>query len=561
MEKVYEHITIEYGTNFYLNFNSLDPKESIDEIFGEKYFSTAKSKGTARHPHFEYDNSIPSSKDEKVFEENYGNPLCSVSFQRRMLTIEKSDEKVSIKLFYYVRSRKVGKPYFIKKTSLHFLTYNYKTNSLYIGSLVNYHLKRKCVKQLRRGLLCDDPVQRFKNKINEYFNDVTFGHSVTFGKYDIDLPIKIFIDAIPTITEFDEELKYTLYKHILVTGGVKLSNNWKPLINVYPQPKKTDYKKVGFKYIDALMEMRDMKGDKLKRALHKVEHFNMVSYDFAVSLFGLDFILSKPDDDIELILSNKVYYGEYAYKIEFTKTELNNVYSIYKLVCMGEVDYMSFIDHLNFKSRIIKHQPIKWKSNTLVKFTDEHVEWSDLISSYTDGITNRRYNREFLDKIQEVISVNDEDFYPVVLTTSNEYNTESNVQFNCVRTYIDKPDCFIISLRKGNSEGCERLTNEFSMSIVKEELKLLRVQTKAKRNTQPDISWSEALDILDKKVKRLNEKGLFSLPEKDVVYKLGMPKHSKAIIYNNQYFSNIIWDDETDDNWFNFAYVDDDLPL
>jgi hypothetical protein len=561
MEKVYEHITTEHGTNFYLNFNSLDPKEAVDEIFGEKYFSTAKSMGTAKHPHFEYDDSQPSSKDEKVFEENYGNPLCSVTFQRRILTIEKSDEKVSIKLFYYARARKVGKPYFIKKTSLYFLTYNYKTNSLYIGSLVNYHLKRKCVKQLRRGSLCDDPVQRFKNKIGEYFNDVIFGHSVTFGKYDTDLPIKIFIDSIPNIKEFDEELKYTLYKHILVTGGVKLPNNWKTLINVYPQPKKTDYKKVGFKYIEALMEMRDMKGDKLKRVLHKVDHFNMASYDFAVKLFGLDFILSKPDEDIELILSNKCIYAEYTYNIDFTKTELKNVYSIYKLVSKGELDYLSFFDHLNFKTKITKHQTIKWKSKTIDEFNDEHVEWSELISSYTDGTITRRYSREFIEKIQEVISINDEEYYPVVLTTSNEYINESVVQSNCVRTYIDRPDCFIISLRKGGSVGNERLTNEFSMSIVKEKLKLNRVQTKAKRNTQPDITWSDALDILDNKVKRLNEKGLFSLPEKDVVYKLGMPKHSKAIIYNNQLFSNIIWDDATNNDWFDFAYNDDDLPL
>ena len=113
-------MTIDYGTNFYLDFNSLDPKESIDEIFGEKYFSTAKSMGSAKHPHFEFDDSRPPSKDENVFEENYGNPLCGVSFQRRMLTIERSDKKVSIKLFYYSRTRKVGKPYFIKKTSLNF---------------------------------------------------------------------------------------------------------------------------------------------------------------------------------------------------------------------------------------------------------------------------------------------------------------------------------------------------------------------------------------------------------------------------------------------------------
>ena len=356
MEKIYEHIVTTYNTDFYHNFNSLNEKLSVDEIFGEKYFVSAKSMGTAQHPHFEYDTSRMSSKDEGVFEENYGNPLCSVNHCRRILNIEKTDEKVSIKLFYYERARRVGKPYFVKSTAMYFLTYNYKTNSIYYGSLINYHKKRKCVKKLRRAVLCEDPVNHFQFRINEFFNGAIFsGGNVEFEKFDGSLVIKKFIDAIPTIKEFDVEDKYTLYRHYLTTSGVKLPNNWKCLIETYPQPKKTDYKKVGFKYVEALMSIRGMKGDKLKRTLHRIKSLNMVSYEFAVNLFGLDFLLSRPDDEIELILDNPVYFHEYRGGIEFSKTELKNIYSIYKLVCLKIIDYTSFSDHIYFKPKILKY--------------------------------------------------------------------------------------------------------------------------------------------------------------------------------------------------------------
>ncbi len=231
---------------------------------------------------------------------------------------------------------------------------------------------------------------------------------------------------------------------------------------------------MGYKYVDAFMLMRDMKGDKLKRILHNVSSFNFLSYKFVVTFFGLDFLLSRPDNEVKLILENEVYFNEIysGGEILFNKTELKYIYQIYLLVCKGEADYSSFMEHISFKSRILKFQDIKWKSNTLDKFNDEHVEWSELISSYTDGTTVRRYSREFVDKIQEVISVNDVDYYPVMLTTSTEYNNESVVQVNCVRTYVNRPDCFIISLRKGDSEGNERLTNEFSISVVKDKLTL-----------------------------------------------------------------------------------------
>ena len=570
MEKIYEHIVTTYNTDFYKNFNSLEPIQVKGEgLFGDDDWSyTAKSIGTKKHPHFEFDSTKGSLKDEESFTENYGNPLCGVQMSRRILCVERTDEKVAIKLFFYTRLRKPGKPYFVKSTVLHFITYNYKTNSLYTGSLTDYHLKRKCRKSLRRVSLAEDVIELFKERIKGFFHSSFVGGEIVMEKFDTSIPIKKFVDAIPDVKEFDSDPKYTLYKHFLTSGGVKLPNNWKGLIEVYPQPKKIHYKKAGFKYVDAFMLIHNIKGDKLKRVLHKVDSFNVTTFGFTFKLFGNDFMLSLPDNDLQLILEcNVVTHTSFtAEDYGLTKSELKNIFCVFKEVCKGNIDFTTLLDHFNFKSRLLKFQPVKWKSKTLNDFIDEHDEWSKLITSYTKGITTRRYSREFISSVETPIKVNGVVYYPKVLTNTDEYNNESNIQTNCVRTYVDRPDCFIISLRKGELNSLERLTNEYALTVINDDLNITRVQTKAKRNSQPDNSWMDVLTTLDKKVNDLNKRKVFTLPEKIVEYKLGLGSRTDAIIYNNGSYSTIIWEERLEkimleNSRYDFQHDFDDLPL
>ncbi len=570
MEKIYEHIVTTYNTDFYKNFNSLEPIQVKGEgLFGDDDWSyTAKSIGTKKRPHFEYDSTKGSLKDEESFTENYGNPLCGVQMSRRILCVERTDEKVAIKLFFYTRLRKPGKPYFVKSTVLHFITYNYKTNSLYTGSLTDYHLKKKCRKSLRRVSLAEDVIEQFKERIKGFFHSSFVGGEIVMEKFDTSIPIKKFVDAIPDVKEFDSDPKYTLYKHFLTSGGVKLPNNWKGLIEVYPQPKKIHYKKAGFKYVDAFMLIHNIKGDKLKRVLHKVDSFNVTTFGFTFKLFGNDFMLSLPDNDLQLILDCDVvtHTSFTAEDYGLTKSELKNIFCVFKEVCKGNIDFTTLMDHFNFKSRLLKYQPVKWKSKTLNDFIDEHDEWSKLISSYTTGITTRIYSREFISSVETPITVNGEVYYPKVLTNTDEYNNESNIQTNCVRTYIDRPDCFIISLRKGELNSLERLTNEYALTVINDDLNITRVQTKAKRNSQPDNSWMDVLTTLDKKVNDLNKRKVFTLPEKIVEYKLGLGTRTDAIVYNNGSYSTIIWEERLEkimleNSRYDFQHDYDDLPL
>ena len=102
--------------------------------------------------------------------------------------------------------------------------------------------------------------------------------------------------------------------------------------------------------------------------------------------------------------------------------------------------------------------------------------------------------------------------------TSDDYNNESNVQTNCVRTYVDHVSSFIISLRRGNIESTERLTIEYRIYPTEQigEYEVNRIQTKAKRNGNPDESWDESLKFLDDRIYSYIEKGGLFLPTKEV---------------------------------------------
>ena len=66
-----------------------------------------------------------------------------VETQRLTFVVERNEEKVSMKLFTFNKSRGQGKPYFKKHSNLWFITYKIKTDELYTGQLTNGFKKKK----------------------------------------------------------------------------------------------------------------------------------------------------------------------------------------------------------------------------------------------------------------------------------------------------------------------------------------------------------------------------------------------------------------------------------
>jgi len=504
-EELFNYTVKRYQVSEYLDTNPIRPliKEVDDDFWGLVETNLISTKHTSYTPWGDYTFKADYDTEEK-FVEHYGNPLASLFFNRVIVCVTRENDKVSFKVFSYIKRRRVAGKWFKVQTNCKFITFNYKTNALYTGSLDNYHLKRKCRKRVSRVMFNNDPI----NNMRRYLRD---GLNTIVDKDKVDIPtiinqvISTFVNAIPGTELYADLLpEQRIYKRYLDAQGTKMPNNWFELMKTYPQPKKKDLVKCGYKYIDALMRVHNLKGDKVKRALHNVKSFESSNtFTNACEIFGEKFILNQPDEFIQLLLekSQTLFHNNIG-KWLLTKKEFSNFFEIYKLFQKGLINYNVIDDHFRFYRLLDQMEPVKWTSRTHDEFVQEHYDWSEKYNHYTNGDFTRIYNQEFVDKVNEVILTKDGPYYPEVLTTSKRYNNESSFQSNCVKTYIRRIDSLLISMRRGQGETEERASIEYRITLCSQDnvFELERVQTLGKRNDRLDESWDDALIKLDNKI-------------------------------------------------------------
>ena len=447
-----------------------------------------------------------SHTNEEKYVEHYGNPLAQLYFERMIVCVTKENDKISFKVFKYYKTRRLGGKWSKVRTNCYFITYNYRTNSLYTGLLENYHLKRKCRKRLIRILFDKDPINMMRGYLRSSFIPMIDSISILDTPTIINQVISTFVNAIPGTEKYADLLpEQRFYKRYLDAQGTKIPNNWYELMMASPQPKKKDLVKSGYKYIDALMAVHNLKGDKVKRVLHTVKSFDKpITFKNACDIFGEKFILNQPDDFVRTLLEK----GKQIFNVDvckgLPKSEMVNFFEVYKIFHKGLINYDVINDHFRFYGLLKQMEPIKWSSRTHDEFVQEHYDWSEKYSHYTDGDFTRIYNQEFVDRVNDVILTKDGPYYPEVLVTSKRYNNESLFQSNCVKTYIKRVGSLLISLRRGEGETEERASIEYQIIPLvwpdRLEFKLNRVQTLGKYNRSLDNSWDDSLIKLDGRI-------------------------------------------------------------
>jgi hypothetical protein len=319
-------------------------------------------------------------------------------------------------------------------------------------------------------------------------------------------------------------------------------------MNAYPQPKKKDLVKCGYKYIDALMRVHNLKGDKVKRVLHNVKSFEgVLNFNNACSIFGEKFILNQPDDFIQLLLEKPqpVFHNNIG-KGLLTKKEFSNFFEIYKLFQKKLINNNVIDDHFRFYRLLDQMEPVKWTSRTHDEFVQEHYDWSEKYNHYTNGNFTRIYNQEFVNKVNEVILTKDGPYYPEVLTTSKRYNNESSFQSNCVKTYGDRVDSIIISLRKDNEHIGERATIQFLLNKKQSgEVYAERLQTLGRFNKNLTSDWDPAVQMLEQKFKSYINKDNYKIY--NLIYKVGF----------NEYYSEIEFQQNKD--WYYLEFINKEV--
>jgi hypothetical protein len=160
-------------------------------------------------------------------------------------------------------------------------------------------------------------------------------------------------------------------------------------------------------------------------------------------------------------------------------------------------------------------EDVRLKFTNISSFNLEHEEFSRLLLSYRKGEIERFYGD--IDSLETPIEHEGETYYPVLLRKTSDYEKESQHQRNCVRTYAERPDCIIFSIRKGSIDGDERITVEYRYGRNE----ITNVQERAKFNELPTSEFSQVANIQLANINLLYKLGTLKLPKMVKKYRSG----------------------------------------
>lgn len=443
------------------------------------------------------------SDNKEFFLKNYSNVLCNLDYNSVIVVVEKYDNKVSFKLFQTVRRRLVGKKFFKTTKQLYYVTVNLKTGNIYNGRLFNYHKKRSKHSSIQKNYFTGGIIRNLNLTLRSSLGKLNLNERNEIIK---EIARKFFEEIFGKDVNYDDENPdKLLFKFYLNSRGIKYPNNFEIFKHLFNTPNlskilKENIKKCDNKMVDAIMKTFKLKGDLIKRVLHKINYFNFDLYSASINFFD-DMVKQNEKVSIDIFNSSNIHLNcFYNQKENFSKQEIKKIFNLFKdYVLTKKIQPITFSDHFSMYNRIKRYGEIdlKWKSFDKNSFNEEHLDWTDKVSKYSNGT----YVREYPNIMKEdLVKIDDLNFtyYPILLDSSKDYNKESAIQSNCVRNYIDKLSSIIISLRRDHPESEDRATVEYNITKKDNFIDIKRIQTRGKFNSTLDESWNGALDKLDK---------------------------------------------------------------
>lgn len=493
-------------------------------------------------------NLIKTQKDEKSFVENFANPLCSVTRTYTMVVIEGKEDKISLKVFNGSKSRVRGKSWFRASKNVDYLTINKKTGDFYYGYLHNYQKKKKYQSKLSKNIFWSEPVNSFISHLNNSLcsycpNSSTLTHEI----------LTIFFDQFyignPKLSFPQKMMKFYLDKK-----SIKYPDNfWIFSSEMWGKNYRKSLKKNDNRLIDTIMSVNNFKGKKIKKCLHVAENLNLNLLKYAISSFEENW-LNQDEVFILKILNSKINVFEPITNIKelLSHEELKKAYSCFKAaVCENFIGFLSFQDHVAIYNSLKEYGELglKWTSDgeSIEKFQREHNDWSERLGHYRRGFYTRHYPTYFISKVEKNIG----EYYPVLLKDTTDFNSESDIQSNCVRSYIGKSSSFIISLRKGGVNSTVRATIQYHIKKINEKIIVNRIQTLGRHNQNLDLSWNEPLLKLDEIVLSCIEDKMFETPKIEKTCKNGMVFKSETHFDEN---GNLVWTNKVTKDSYNWEW-------
>ena len=527
-----------YNTRVFKNYCPVEPVEKVDNYVTKKelkYFDDYQS------------------FDEVDYEKNYGNLMADLSFQRRRIFVEESEDSISLKSQVYTRYRILSNRYFVVRKQTNFLSFNFKTKMFYLGTF-NGKNKKKIGTSMKVNPTCNNIFNiTYALKIHETVDSqsyVYFFLGKIWEKLELKNPQNFKTNNVYSF--------YSLTKYLI--QGVKLPNEWIKFSGTFVSLK--DLRKNNMNLVDTFMGALKIKGNKAKKMLNEIKLLNFEKMIYLYHLLGIDRFnklnekIFKTNNEIKLNEEEspsdwyhltQPHQDNYLFEgLELTDKEKDRIV----LLCenMDNYLYSTLCEHINFKRKLTKlGENVKMKFNSIHEFNAEHEEWSRLIQSYRTGEIERFYGN--IDDLEKPIEHKGETYYPVLLKTSWDYEKESQHQKNCVRTYVERADSIIFSIRKDSKDGDDRITVEYQFRSDE----VLNVQERAKYNYQPSLEFSEVANIQLANINLLYKLGTLKLPKMVKKYRNGKVVEQVSTFKSSEHLGTRIvalmprWENETEE--------------
>lgn len=441
-------------------------------------------------------------------DQNYN--IRSYIFER---SVKFEDNKLTLKINRFLKSRSKGKKYFRKRFESWFLRFDLSTGNFttVISSGVSKKTRDSNIRTNSFFKLQDFffssnyfEVTPFLQSdfLREDVGDI-FDNEVIVNFIDRRLKVKLLNIKAP---EFRKVRNTTMASNSfhgdLVRKFIKLKQIKTPDTNSYYwltcfYPTEKYLKKNDRKLIQSVLDMMGIKSKYTNKIFHKFTGIDFQYFILVYELLGGPKHMSALSDSFysKISVKDKDPYKGSASKYNFKdrpnmtrfslspfekKNLINLLNSEGKLINQSELD-----DHFDMIGKIKLVDPsVQLRSTNPRDFNREHHQLAEMIHQLRKGTTlSYVFDDQMVSDIEKPIK-GEVTLYPYILKREDEYFEEGKKMHHCVGSYYDKNRSIIISLR---TKDDDRVTCEYSVDNG------TLVQAKYVCNDEPPKHFQEAI--------------------------------------------------------------------
>ena len=467
---------------------------------------------------------------------HFGNPFSEIIINTFERSIRLHGEKLTIKIYHQIKSRRFNNIYFKKSFYVYSITFNTRTGNF--TTLIMQKSAKISSKQFRTN--CFFSLHSILSKDNGIISNHNSYDKMIDHKTKTEilqaLDNKIFCEKINEVLDLgspnpeswiknnDDLIKRVVEKFVLVKK-IKVPNDYqKLLITSYPTEKFL--KKNDRKLVASILDLFKIKSKITIKILHLNPNIRVDLLANLCFLFGKDFSKYVANIVDEFFIDSNINKVRKLHSpISKVKPSTQFDYGVFNLFDVEKENLVKLLntkpeddiadtidlvnDHFNMIKKIREYVPDTFlKAKNWNEFRSEHSELTKIISTIKKGwVVEYVFNPKMVKEVEETIvsKISEDSFfliehYPHILKREEEYIEEGSHMHHCVATYSDKSRSIIISLR--NKNGTDRVTSEYDTQTG------ACLQSRYYCNARPPEEYINALEILSQRVETFARLGL-----------------------------------------------------